>query len=111
MMITVTPDERLALIAKARAEYDRARSRLMFQVRRALDEADELPPERKRELGPSAIGRAAKFTREYISQIRDSSQLGDRRATPIAKPNSVASGMQMTAIRRVLRSPTQNARP
>jgi hypothetical protein len=70
-MITMTPAERLALIAKARTEYDRARSRLMSQVHAALDEADELPPDRRRELGPSAIGRAAKFTREYISQLRD----------------------------------------
>lgn len=71
MMITVTPAERLALIAKARAEYDRARERLMSQVHKALDEGHELPEDRKRELGPSAIGRAAGFTREYISQIRD----------------------------------------
>jgi hypothetical protein len=71
MMIAVTPTDRLALIARARAEYDRARARLMSQVGKALAEADDLPDERKRELGPSAIGRAAGFTREYISQIRD----------------------------------------
>jgi len=78
MMITVTPAERLTLISKARAEYDRAqagferaRTRLMTQVGKALDEADVLPPDRKRELGPSAIGRAAGFTREYISQLRE----------------------------------------
>lgn len=71
-MILMTPAERLALVAKARAEYDRAHDRLFRQIGTALDEADELPEERKRELGPSAIGRAAKFTREYIAQIRDS---------------------------------------
>lgn len=71
MIMTMTPAERLALIARARTDYDRARERLMSQVRKALDEADELPESRKRELGPSAIGRAASFTREYISQLRD----------------------------------------
>jgi hypothetical protein len=71
MMTTMTPAERLALIAKARAEYDRARERLMSQIGKALDEADDLPADRKRELGPSAIGRAAQFTREYVSQLRD----------------------------------------
>jgi hypothetical protein len=67
----MTPAERLALIAKARTEYDRAHGRLFRQIGDALDDAEALPPERKRELGPSAIGRAAKFTREYISQLRD----------------------------------------
>jgi hypothetical protein len=71
MMITVTPDDRLALIAKARDEFDRARARLMSQIGKALDEADDLPEQRRRELGPSAISRASRFTREYISQIRD----------------------------------------
>lgn len=70
-MILMTPAERLALIAKARAEYDRAHDRLFRQIDAGLDEWAELPQERKRELGPSAIGRAAKFTREYISQLRD----------------------------------------
>lgn len=78
MMITMTPAERLALVAKARAEYERtqvdaetARTRLMTQIAKALAEGAALPEERKRELGPSAIGRASGFTREYISQIRD----------------------------------------
>lgn len=71
MIVPMTPAERLALVAKARTEYDRAHDRLFRQIDAALDESDELPPERRRELGPSAIGRAAKFTREYISQIRD----------------------------------------
>lgn len=71
MMITVTPDDRLTQIAKARDEYDRARARLMTQIAKALDEADGLPEDRKRQLGPSAISRASRFTREYISQIRD----------------------------------------
>lgn len=44
----------------------------MYQIGKGLDEAEELPPDRKRELGPSAIGRAAQFTREYVSQLRDS---------------------------------------
>ena len=71
MMITVEPAERLALVAKARSEYDRARERLMTQVRKAIDEGDALPEDRKRELGPSALGRASGFTREYVSQLRD----------------------------------------
>lgn len=69
---------RLTEISDARRDYDRvqakadrAHEQLMLQVRKALDEAKALPVARKRELGPSAIGRAAKFTREYISQIRD----------------------------------------
>jgi outer membrane protein TolC len=77
MMITMTPAGRLAQIAKTRAEYDdvqaeadRIRTRLMSQIGKALEEHAALPDERKRELGPSAIGRAAKFTREYIAQIR-----------------------------------------
>jgi hypothetical protein len=77
MMITVTPKERLAQITKTRAEWeplqqeaDRVRQRLMSQIGKALDEQDALPDERKRELGPSAIGRAAGFTREYIAQVR-----------------------------------------
>jgi hypothetical protein len=77
MMITMTPAERLALIAKTRAEYDslqaeadRARIRLMTQIGKALEEHAALPAEQKRQLGPSAIGRAAGFTREYIAQIR-----------------------------------------
>lgn len=78
MMITVTPDERLAAIAKARSEYDgkqadadAARKKLMTQIGKALTEARELPEGERRKLGPSAIARAARFTREYISQIRD----------------------------------------
>lgn len=78
MMLTMTPDERLALIAKARAEYDArqaeadaAHKRLMAQIGKGLDEAAKLPGDQKRKLGPSAIGRAANFTREYISKIRD----------------------------------------
>jgi outer membrane protein TolC len=81
MMITVTPTERLTQIAKARAEWeplqaeaDRARQRLMYQINRALDEHEALPDEEKRKLGPSAIGRAAGFTREYIAQIRSKKQ-------------------------------------
>lgn len=78
MMIVVTPDDRLAAIAKARAEYDdrqadadAARGRLMTQIRKALAEGRELPEGERRKLGPSAIGRAAKFTREYVAQLRD----------------------------------------
>jgi hypothetical protein len=74
----MTPEDRLAQITKARAEYDalqanadRARLRLMTQIGKALAEGAALPPEQKRRLGPSAIARAADFTREYISQIRD----------------------------------------
>lgn len=77
MMITMTPAERLAQIAKTRAEYDglqgeadRVRTRLMAQIGKALEEHAALPDEQKRQLGPSAIGRAAGFTREYIAQIR-----------------------------------------
>lgn len=71
MMITMEPDERLERIRRARTEYDRARSRLFREITEGLSEATALPKERKRELGPSAIARAASFTREYISKIRD----------------------------------------
>jgi hypothetical protein len=70
MMTRVESAERLARIAKARASYDRARDELMHEIKEAFGEADELPGDRKRELGPSAIGRAAGFTREYIAQLR-----------------------------------------
>lgn len=76
-MVIMTPAERLAAVARARADYDtaqaeaeRQRGRLMAQIGKALDEGAGLPPARRRELGPSAIGRAAKFTREYVAQIR-----------------------------------------
>jgi hypothetical protein len=71
MMISVTPEDRLAQIRRDRADYDRARERLFRHIAEALAEGAELPEDRKRELGPSAIGRAASFTREYISKIRD----------------------------------------
>jgi hypothetical protein len=71
MMTYVTPEERLAQIAKDRADYDRARDRLFRHIGEALDDAGALPEADKRRLGPSAIARAADFTREYISKIRD----------------------------------------
>ena len=70
-MIDVTPEDRLAQISKDRADYARARDRLFRHIKEALDEAAGLPEAEKRKLGPSAIGRAASFTREYISKIRD----------------------------------------
>ena len=70
-MIYVTPEERLAQIHRDRADYDRARSRLFRHIGEALDEGEALPKPERRKLGPSAIGRAAGFTREYISKIRD----------------------------------------
>lgn len=77
MMITVTPDERLAAIAKARDEYDEkqadadaAHKRLMTQIGKALDEGAQLPERERRKLGPSAIGRASRYTREYIAMVR-----------------------------------------
>lgn len=76
MMITVEPVERLARIAKARARYNRARDELMAEIGEAFTEADRLPAARKRELGPSAIGRASEFTREYVSQLRDARKDG-----------------------------------
>lgn len=71
MMIAMEPAERLGRIAKARAKYNRARDELMHEIGEAFGEADALPEDRKRELGPSAIGRASEFTREYVSQLRD----------------------------------------
>jgi len=77
-MILMTPEDRLAQIAKARDAYneqradaDRAHARLMTQISKGLAEWAALPEGQKRKLGPSAIGRAAGFTREYITQIRD----------------------------------------
>jgi hypothetical protein len=74
----VTPAERLARIEEARAEYDahaiaaeHAHQQLIDEIRAGLEDAAALPLHRKRELGPSAIGRAADYTREYIAQIRD----------------------------------------
>jgi hypothetical protein len=71
MMSVMEPDERLDRIRKARGRYDRARIDMFSEIREALTEADALPDGDKRKLGPSAIGRAANFTREYISKIRD----------------------------------------
>lgn len=71
MMITMEPDERLDRIRRARAEYDRARTRLFREISEGLDEGKALPEDQKRKLGPSAIARAANFTREYIAKIRD----------------------------------------
>lgn len=73
-MLLMTPDERLAQIAKTRAEYDRVRERLFRQINEALAEGAALPEGQTRKLGPSAIGRAASFTREYIAKIRDGSE-------------------------------------
>lgn len=74
MMILMEPDERLDRIRRARGEYDRARNRLFREIGEALTEAEALPEQDKRKLGPSAIGRAASFTREYISKIRDGAE-------------------------------------
>jgi hypothetical protein len=71
MMILMEPDERLERIRRARGRYDRARTEMFSEIREALAEADALPEDEKRKLGPSAIARAASFTREYISKIRD----------------------------------------
>jgi hypothetical protein len=65
------PDERLERIRKARGEYDRARSRLFREIRDGLAEGEALPASEQRKLGPSAVGRAAGFTREYVAKIRD----------------------------------------
>lgn len=65
------PDERLERIRQARAVYDRARARLFREIRDGLTEADKLPEEQKRKLGPSVMSRASGFTREYIAKIRD----------------------------------------
>ncbi|MDQ2875291.1 MAG: hypothetical protein M3Y33_11060 [Actinomycetota bacterium] len=70
-MATVTPEDRLEQIQRDRADYDRARSRLFRHIGEALEDAKALPAGEKRKLGPSAIGRAARFTREYIAQLRD----------------------------------------
>jgi len=50
-----------AAIAKARADYDRARTKLFAAIRAALADG----------VGPSAIARPSKFTREYVAKIRD----------------------------------------
>ena len=71
MMIFMEPDERLERIRRARGRYDRARTEMFSEIREALTEAEALPDGLKRKLGPSAIARAANFTREYISKIRD----------------------------------------
>lgn len=71
MMITMEPDERLERIRRARTKYDRARTDLFHEIAEGLAEGEALPEHDRRKLGPSAIGRAANFTREYISKIRD----------------------------------------
>ncbi len=78
MMIYVEPDERLERIRQARAKYDRlrgpadrARTELFREIDEAFADADQLPESERRKLGPSAIGRAANFTREYIAKLRD----------------------------------------
>jgi hypothetical protein len=50
-----------AEIRAARATYDAARTALFKAIRAAL--ADDI--------GPSAIARDSKFTREYVARIRD----------------------------------------
>lgn len=60
----------LTQIRQTRAEYDRARDDLFAEIRAGLVDAEQLPEGEKRRLGPSAIGRAAGFTREYIAIIR-----------------------------------------
>jgi hypothetical protein len=69
-MASMEPEERLERIRKARGEYDRARARLFREIGDGITEAEALPESEKRRLGPSAIGRAAGFTREYIAKIR-----------------------------------------
>ena len=78
MMIYVEPDERLERIRQARARWDRlrgpadrARAELFREIEEAFADAERLPKGEKRKLGPSAIGYAAKFTREYIAKLRD----------------------------------------
>ena len=63
--------DHLDRISKARADYDRSRARLFRYISEALAEHDRLPKGAARRLGPSAIARAAGFTREYIAKIRD----------------------------------------
>ncbi|MFE3031561.1 hypothetical protein ACFXKY_07920 [Streptomyces canus] len=58
--MTETTDHEAA-IAKARADYDRARTKLFTAIRAALEDG----------VGPSAIARPSKFTREYVAKIRD----------------------------------------
>lgn len=48
-------------IAAARSKYDRARGDLFAAIRAALEDG----------VGPSAIARPSKFTREYVAKIRD----------------------------------------
>lgn len=62
---------RLVRIRRARSRYDRARADFFQQITDALAAGDALPEDQRRKLGPSAIGRAAGFTREYVAKIRD----------------------------------------
>lgn len=55
------PTDHDKVITKARAEYDRARAKLFAAMKAALDDG----------VGPSAVARPSKFTREYVAKIRD----------------------------------------
>lgn len=70
-MRRLTTQEHLERLRTARADYDRARETLFRFIAEALAEHARLPKGAARQLGPSAIGRAAGFTREYIAKIRD----------------------------------------
>lgn len=61
MTESVSKDERLKRIAKARAMMDRGRSDLFAEIRAGLAEG----------IGPGAISHPAQFSREYITRIRD----------------------------------------
>ncbi|GGL44025.1 hypothetical protein [Nocardia jinanensis] len=54
-------DDHLAAIRTARGHYVEARTALFDAIRAAL----------AADVGPSAIARAAEFSREYIAKIRD----------------------------------------
>ena len=71
MMITMEPDERLERIRRARARLDRARAALYAEIREGLADGEKLPKSERRKLGPTAVGKAADFSREYVAQIRD----------------------------------------
>lgn len=65
------PEAILDRMRKHRAEYDRARAALFQDIADALALHKRLPKGTARRYGPSAIGRASGFTREYIAKIRD----------------------------------------
>ncbi|MEU4345334.1 hypothetical protein AB0H00_29470 [Nocardia sp. NPDC023852] len=73
----MSEDDRARRIEQARTAYDKAadayesaREALFNEILAGLDEG----------MGPSAVGRHSKFTREYVARIRDGKVKGPRDA-------------------------------